>query len=56
MNIFRTISDIVFPKRYPSAWTRREMERENRWNNLRDSVLREEKRKFANNMRTMHVM
>lgn len=52
MTLMRTLSDIVFPKRYLSAWARQKDEYENRWRNHRDVVLKGELRLFANRMRT----
>lgn len=56
MAFLRKLHDIVFPKRYQSAWARQQDERENRWRNHRDVVLKEELRLFANRMRTGKMM
>ena len=51
MTFLRKLSDIVFPKRYPSAWARREMEREIRWREHRIAMLKKVSIDFANHMR-----
>jgi hypothetical protein len=55
MNVFRVIHDIVFPKRYTSAWARQVEERETRWANLRIHSMKEEGLKFSNRRRTSRM-
>ena len=55
MNVFRKIHDIVFPKRYPSAWERQIQEREDRWANFRDTTIKEQGLKFSNRRRIMQT-
>lgn len=56
MTFLRTVSDIVFPKRYPSAWARQEIERETRRQKNRDDIIKGELRLFANRMRTGRIV
>jgi hypothetical protein len=55
MNVFRQIHDIVFPKRYPSAWERQIQDRETRWAHFRAISIKEEGLKFSNRRRTMRM-
>jgi hypothetical protein len=55
MNVFRKIHDIVFPKRYPSAWVSQEMDQETRRQKNRDEILKGEIRRLANYRRTMPI-
>jgi len=56
MSFLRVLSDIIFPKRYPSAWERQRIAREKRWRDLRDDALQREGREFANRRRMSAVM
>ena len=56
MTFLRKLSDIVFPKRYPSAWARQEMEHQNRWREYREIILEEYGRSFANAIRTRRIV
>lgn len=56
MTFLRTVSDIVFPKRYLSAWARQEIERETRRQKNRDDIIKGELRLFANRMRTGRIV
>ena len=52
MTFLRKLSDIVFPKRYPSAWARQKDEHQNRWQEHRIAVLKKQCIEFANRKRT----
>lgn len=55
MTFLRKLSDIVFPKRYPSAWARQKDEHQNRWRDHLRFIIEEQRRSFANDIRTGRI-
>jgi hypothetical protein len=55
MSFLGELYNFIFPKRYPSAWGRQQIERETRRRNLRDEAIKREGREFANRRRTSVV-